>query len=234
MKTSEVASLVLDAITPWYLSSGELNVGEEAELERVRALGAAQVAARAQASAKSQPKSTLRATVPVSDEGKQMAKYAAVANKAMKATTKYGPAVYEKANAALATVTGGKVKDVTDLGSYVGNNPGRLKVASEALLRSGVMLGDVLPRDLIGNDQNLIAIRASAEKLVSSLQAQFLAGSDRSLIQGVDGAAADVLRKKRVKAVLGTYGSEENYFLCHPGGGVPAEDFAWYRAVITR
>jgi hypothetical protein len=142
--------------------------------------------------------------------------------------------VYETANAALASVSGGKVKDVADIGNYVGNNPGRLKVASEALLRSGVMLGDVLPRDLVGTDQNLIAIRASAEKLVSNLQAQFLAGSDRSLVQGVDGAAADVLRKKRVKAVLGTYGSEENYFLCHPGGGVPAEDFAWYRAVIAR
>jgi hypothetical protein len=234
MKMSEVASLVLDAATPWYLTSGELNVGEEAELERIRALGDAQIAARARASAKSQPKSTLRATVPVSDEGKQMAKYAAVASRAAKAVGKYGPSVYETANAALASVSGGKVKDVADIGQYVGNNPGRLKVASEALLRSGVMLGDVLPRDLVGTDQNLIAIRASAEKLVSNLQAQFLAGSDRSLVQGVDGVAADVLRKKRVKAVLGTYGSEENYFLCHPGGGVPAEDFAWYRAVVAR
>lgn len=215
-----VAETVADIATPWFLSSGGLNSNEEAELARIRALGDADFQRRAQ----------LRATEPAVPKG-NMAKYGELASRAAKATVRYAPAVIDKAEQALAKVSGGKVSKVTDLAGYVGSNPARLKVASEALLRSGIMLGDVLPRDLIGNDVQLMQIRQSAESLVKGLQGQYLQGSDRTLAQGQAAIAADVLRKKRVKAALSVYGSAETYFLCHPNGGIPAEDFAWYQAV---
>lgn len=219
-RASEIAATVFDVATPWFLTSGSLNSNEDAELARYRALGDAHFQREAQ----------LRATAPAAPKG-NMAKYGELAKRAATATVRYAPAVIDKAEQALSKVSGGKVSKVTDLADYVGSNPARLKVASEALLRSGVMLGDVLPRDLIGNDVQLIQIRQSAEGLVRTLQGQYLQGSDRSLAQGQAAIAADVLRKKRVKAALGVYGNADTYFLCHPNGGIPAEDFAWYQAL---
>lgn len=164
--------------------------------------------------------------------GETMGKYANVARRAAEATQKYAPAVVSTVNSTLAAVTGGKVATAEEVSSYVGNNPARLKVTTEAMLRAGINMGDVIPRDLIGNDKNMMAIRTSAERLVATLQQRFEAGSDKTLDQGVDNAVADLMRRKRVEAVRGIYGNEAAYFLCHPNGGVPPSDFAWYDTVI--
>jgi hypothetical protein len=159
---------------------------------------------------------------------------AAAAQAAARAAVKYAPAVYQKAKETLAAVSAGKVTLPENVASYVGNSPQRLKIAVDAMVRSGISPDDVLPRDLIGNDKTLAMIRGAADQLAKSLQTQYAAGSDKTLQQGEAAIAADALRRKRVEAALGVYGSGQNYFLCHPNGGIPAEDFAWYRAVVQR
>jgi len=146
----------------------------------------------------------------------------------------YAPAVYDKAKSYLAAATSGKVAAPTAqaLAAYVGNSQQRLTVVGDALIRSGMSVNDVFPKDLIGSDQALMALRASAEKLAVSLRGQFDAGADKVVSgQSGDMIVADVIRVKRVKAVLSVYGSADNYFLCHPNGGVPAGDFAYVRAM---
>jgi hypothetical protein len=158
----------------------------------------------------------------------------ALAARAGQVAVKYAPVVYEKAKNALSAVTAGQVQAPEQIVSYVGNSPQRLKIAAEALVRSGVDVNDVLPRDLIGSDKTLQQIRSAADKIAGSLQAQFASGSDKTLNQGGEAIAADALRRTRVEAALSVYGSGKRYFLCHPNGGIPAEDFAWYDAVIAR
>jgi hypothetical protein len=158
----------------------------------------------------------------------------AVAQAAGRAAVKYAPVVYQKAQEALKAVTGGKEATPEAIAEYVGNSPQRLKIAAEALVRSGISPNDVLPSDLIGRDKTLQVIRLAADRIAQSMQQQFAAGSDKTLAQGEGGIAADALRRRRVEAALGVYGSATNYFLCHPNGGIPAEDFAWHRAVIQR
>lgn len=159
---------------------------------------------------------------------------AVVAARAAQVAARYGPAVVARTQELLKQATANKVSTPAEVPAYVGNSPQRLKVATEALIRAGVRPDDVLPVDLVGQDKTLLAIRASAEAIVNSLQNRFQSGSDKTLQHGEAAIAADALRRKRVEAALGVYGSADRYFLCHPNGGIPAEDFVWYRAVILR
>lgn len=210
---------VVESTLPWYLSPNTLNGNEDIELAQRRLL----------------PPTIDRpgnGKVVNTSLGENMAKYADVAQRAAQAAQKYAPTVVSAVNSTLSTVTGGKVVDITGVSSYVGNNPSRLKVTTEAMLRAGVNMGDVIPRDLIGTDKNMMAIRASAERLVSTLQQRYDAGSDKTLDQGLDNTVIDLMRRKRVEAVRAVYGNESAYFLCHPNGGVSSGDFAWYDTVI--
>lgn len=159
---------------------------------------------------------------------------AQAAQLAVRGAVRYAPAIVDAAKRELSKVTNGKVNDITDLISYVGGNASRMKVATEALVRSGVKVDDILPVDVVGNDAQLQRIRASALTLVGSLQTRFAQGSDTTLAGPVDQIAKDALRKERVQTVLRVYGSQKAYFLCHPNGGVPPEDFVWYERVIAR
>jgi len=60
---------------------------------------------------------------------------------------------------------------------------------------------------------------------------QYDRGSDQSIAATDSDTAKDVLRKQRVEAVLAVYGTPEEYFLCHPNGGVPRADFSWYKSM---
>lgn len=158
--------------------------------------------------------------------------YAQIALVGAEAASKYGPKVYELAKQQLRKVTGGKVKDVAQLAQYVGQSPQRLKIATEALVTAGVPADAVIPTDMIGENQVLARIRQSAQTLMGQMQSQYAAGSDKSLAGSSDDIARDVIRKKRVATALRIYGSAQAYFLVHPQGGIPAEDFVWFDRVI--
>lgn len=155
----------------------------------------------------------------------------AVATRAVAVAQKYGPQAVKAAEKALTKVTNGKVTSIGDVASYA-TDPRRLSVVTKSMAGVGIDLTEAFPADLIGTDNALIQIRNSAQRLLAGAQTRFEAGSDQSISQGVDSIAADIFRRKRVEAVLQTFGSETNYFLCVPTGGVPAEDFAWYKSVI--
>jgi hypothetical protein len=156
----------------------------------------------------------------------------ALAVAAGSAAVKYAPAVYDAAKSALSKATGNKVTDPANIATYVGNNASRMTVVADALIRSGVAVDDIFPHDLVQSNPNLRLMRDSALRLATTLKAQFDAGSDKIVKpQSSDEMAADVVRVKRVRAVLDVYGSAEKYFLCHPNGGVPATDFAYVQAM---
>jgi len=162
-----------------------------------------------------------------------MPNYSEIAAKAAAAARRYAPAVVDKAKSTLAQVTNNKVSDLNGLRSYVGDSPERLKVVSEALLHSGVMLGDVLPRDVIGTDVALVQIRNSAEKLIVNMRAQYEGSRDHTMDLTDDQIAADVIRKQRVRAALQIFGSETNYFILNPkNGAISANDFVWYNTLF--
>lgn len=165
---------------------------------------------------------------------RNMADVKTIASRAKDVTLKYAPSVLNSVNEYLNKATGGKVTNVTDVTSYVGNDAARLRVTTEAMLRGGVAIDDILPKDLTGSNQQLTKLREVGLALVATLGSQYDRGSDKSLAQGPANIAADVLRKKRVRAVIDVYGTKENYFLCHPNGGVPVEDFVWYDQVIRK
>lgn len=155
-----------------------------------------------------------------------------IAMAAGSAVAKYGPDVYKTASDLLKKATGGKVADMAQIVPYVGKSQQRLTVVADSLIRAGVPADAVFPADIARTQPALMAMREAAMRLGDALKAQFDAGADK-VIPGpsaVD-AAADVIRVKRVNAVLEVYGTEERYFLCHPGGGVPAADFAYVRAM---
>lgn len=155
--------------------------------------------------------------------------YAQAAQLAGTAVTRYAPKVLELAKAGLAQATSGRVKDVAAVGQYVGKSPERLSIVAGALARAGVRVDDIISVDAAGSDAKLAAIRSGLLASVSNMQNRYDSASDDSLPQGVEG---DIMRKKRVQTALRVYGSEEAYFLCHPNGGIPRGDFAWYAAVI--
>jgi hypothetical protein len=156
----------------------------------------------------------------------------ALAAAAGRAAVQYGPAVYDMAKNALAKATNGKVSDPKDVASYVGGSPQKMTLVANALIRSGVNPNDIFPSDIVATQPALQAMREGAMRLAANLQQQFNAGADRVIPgQSANDAAADAIRLKRVRAVLEVYGNEEKYFLCHPNGGVPASDFAYYKMV---
>jgi hypothetical protein len=146
--------------------------------------------------------------------------------------TRYSPQVMQAAKRALAQATSGKVTDAADIPKYVGSSSQRMTVVGDALVRSGVAPDEVFPLDIVQSNPQMMAARTAAMALGQQLAAQFAAGADKVVPgQSSTDIAADVIRLKRVKAVLSIYGSETNYFLCHPNGGVPPADFAYAKAV---
>lgn len=157
---------------------------------------------------------------------------AQVAMAAGTAAVHYGPAVYDKAKQYLSKATNGKVSNASDIVNYVGKSNQRMTVVADSLIRAGVQVDGIFPADIAMIDPAMKAMKAAAQALAYSLSRQFEAGADKVIpAQSAPDAAADVIRLRRVKAVLSVYGSPETYFLCHPNGGVPASDFAFAQAV---
>lgn len=152
-----------------------------------------------------------------------------IAANAASAAAQYGPEVLAKARDMLKKATSGKVTNVNGLKSYIGGSAERLSVAGGALVRAGLSPDDIIPKDMIGSNSALQAIRATLDKTASAMQSTYNKGSDTTLNDDVEG---DVVRRRRVEAAIRVYGNEETYFLCHPTGGIPRADFVWYRAVI--
>jgi len=213
-----------EALLPWWANASSLNKGEDAELKK-RLSMAPEITPGSKG---------LRVTEPAPSGVKSMPDYRAIATRAAAAASKYAPAVIDRAKSTLATVTNNKVTELSAVPAYVGSNANRLKVVTDGLLNSGVMLGDVLPRDLIGDNEELMQIRAGAERLVGQLRAKFQQGADSTLEITDERIAADVIIKRRVKAALQIFGSAENYFLVNPNGGISVKEFAWHDAVIRR
>lgn len=157
--------------------------------------------------------------------------YQVLATGAVTAAKKYSPAVIAKAKSVLAAATGGAVTDVKQIPKYVGGDAGRLAIAAGALSRAGFHVDDLVNVDLAGQDANLAKIRARLLGEAETLQTRFDSGADTHLSQSVEG---DIIRKRRVAAALRVYGSEGTYFLCHPNGGIPRDDFAWYAAMFSK
>lgn len=148
------------------------------------------------------------------------------------AAVRYGPSVVDAASNMLKKATGGKLTSLTDIPKYVGNNPARMQVVADSLVRSGFDVNDVFPEDIASTKPELRMMREAGLRLQATLKQQFDSGADKVLgSQTADQAVADILRIKRVKTVLSIYGTAEKYFLCHPNGGVPSSDFAYYEAV---
>lgn len=156
---------------------------------------------------------------------------AQVAISAAQQAARYAPVVVDKASKLLAKATGGRVKSVADIPAYVGSNASRLSIAAGALNRAGVDANDIIPEDVVGMSPALQQIKARLTAEVVNLRNRYDQGADRTLSEGVEG---DILRKKRVSTALRVFGSEESYFLCNPNGGIPREDFAWFRALFNR
>jgi len=159
---------------------------------------------------------------------------ASVANAARGAFSRFAPDLAAKAQEQLRKVTSGRVSTPADVIKYVGNNSSRLSVVTDALVRAGAPVDAIFPSDIVATDSALAEMRKAASELATKLQGQFDngAGTDRVLPSASPmDAAADVFRIRRVKAALSIYGTEENYFLCHPSGGIPADDFAHVRAI---
>lgn len=158
---------------------------------------------------------------------------AQIAAAAGRAAMNAAPTIVAAATEQVKKATGGKLKDLTPQAvvDYIGSNPQRLTVVADGLIRAGIAPDDIFPTDLVMNDVNMKSMRDAAAALAARLNASYAAKSDRSLSQSVDQSVADVLRVKRVMAILSVYGSAENYFLCHPNGGVPMEDFAYHQSM---
>lgn len=151
---------------------------------------------------------------------------------AAKATGK--PGLWEKTQSLLSNATGGKVSSVADIANYVGSSTNRSVVVADALMGAGMHPNEVLPDDLIGSIPALQKAKERAMVRLGEMRVKYDAGSDHTL-DAADPAkdlVDDMIRRRRVEAVLSVYGSESTYFLCHPNGGVPAADFVWYRKVI--
>lgn len=156
----------------------------------------------------------------------------ALAVTAASAAARYGPKAITAAEGMLRKATGGKLTSISDIPKYVGKNTARMTVVADSMIRSGFSADDVLPQDLISATPELRMMRQAADRLVGELKQQFDSGADKVLpAQSAEDGASDVIRIKRVKAVLSVYGSVEKYFLCHPNGGVPSADFAYYASI---
>lgn len=152
-----------------------------------------------------------------------------IAQGVVTSATRYAPVVLDQARTLLQKATGSKVATIDAIPKYVGNSPERLAIVTGALARAGFAVNDLVPQDLVGMNPALQSIRATLVRTAGAMQSHFDSGADRTLNNDVEG---DIIRKKRVQVALRVYGSEEAYFLCHPNGGIPREDFAWFNAVI--
>lgn len=156
------------------------------------------------------------------------------ATAASSAAVKYAPAVYEQGMKLVSKATSGRVKSAGDIVDFVKTDPRKLSVVASALATAGVSPDDLVSKDLAAVNPQLAQIRATIERIAASQRDQFDRGSDQIVAASDSDTARDVLRKQRVSAVLAVYGSADAYFLCHPNGGVPRADFAWYKSMGFR
>lgn len=153
----------------------------------------------------------------------------ALARGASQLAKKYSPQIVSNAKTMLSRATDGGAAVLEELPKYVGKNANRMKIAGNALVRAGIDPADVYPDDIVGANQQLLALRQEAEELANTLRSKFDAGADHSLDDR--SIPAVVISLKRTKAALDVYGSEERYFLVNPNGGIPASEFALRRAI---
>lgn len=148
--------------------------------------------------------------------------------------TKYAPVVYDRGMKLVNKATSGRISKASDIADFVKGDARKLSVVAGALAAGGIAVDDIIPRDLAAVNPQLAQIRASVQSVAVNLRSRFDDGSDRTLGASAEDTARDLLRKQRVRAVLDVYGSPDTYFLCHPNGGVPREDFAWYKSMGFR
>lgn len=146
----------------------------------------------------------------------------------------YAPVVYKKGMDLVSKATSGRVKTPADIAAFVKDDPRKLSVVAGALAAGGVSPQDIIPADLAAINPQLAQIRTTIQQIAGQMRGQYDAGSDQLVAATPADVARDVLRKQRVSAVLRVYGSAETYFLCHPNGGIPRADFAWFRSMGFR
>lgn len=147
---------------------------------------------------------------------------------------KYAPQVYDYGMKQVEKATSGRVKKPSDIVDFVKQDARKLSVVAGALATSGISPDDLIPKDLADLNPQLAQIRATIVSIAGNMRQQYDRGSDSIVAASDSDTARDILRKQRVQAVLNVYGSPEQYFLCHPNGGVPRADFAWYKSMGFR
>jgi len=153
---------------------------------------------------------------------------------ASQSVVKYAPKVYDKGMQLVSKATSGRIQKPSDIVDFVKGDPRKLSVVAGALAAGGVSVDDLVPKDLAAINPQLAQIRASVETVAMNMRGQFDRGSDSTVAASDLDTARDILRKQRVRAVLDVYGSAEKYFLCHPNGGIPRGDFAWFSSMGFR
>lgn len=231
MSDESLIDSVVGFITPWHLQPGSLNSREAEELARRRSMP---MTITSQAPLGVNPKA-----VKAGKEGLPLSKGKTTGKLMDGATTllsnlvdRYGDQVITVAENQLAKATNGNIRSPQAVPAYVGNDRSRAMVAVGALASAGIHPDHILPEDVVGQNPILAAIRQEAMNTFTRMQSQFNRGSDKTLQIAPSGIANDKIRRKRIEAVLAIYGTKEAYFLCHPNGGVPVEDFTWYDQVI--
>lgn len=233
-----------EGMIPWHLQPSSLNGNEEQMLHEKRTMAptidrtsrpAGYTADnRTQGSPSQGEKVATAKPAPTRQPSGRAGWLTKAANVAGNLYDRYGNEVITLAESKLQNVTGGKVSSLRDVAQYVGKDPARASIVVGATSAAGINPRDVLPEDIVGSNPILRQIIAEAEDTVNAMRNKYAAGSDRTLaVAGrAPDTANDLIRRRRVEAVLSVYDTAEKYFLCHPNGGVPIEDFEWHRTVI--
>lgn len=209
----ETLEELFDSVTPWYLKSRSLNEGE---VERLAAIDRRFI---------HQPQMKKGGSVATGNAKTQ------IISKVVDLVKQNGPAVAEAVMKDLNNASGGKIKSYTDVVPYATDNR-KLSIITKTAALNGVDIRQAFPTELLSSNAEYEALYNSAALLLKNMQSRYQRQEDETLRQGAEGIAKDIARKKRVQAVLNTYGHEDSYFLCHPNGGIPSEDFIWFRAVV--
>lgn len=151
----------------------------------------------------------------------------ALAIRAGTALVSAAPEIKAKAMELLDAATQGKVATPAAIQSFVGSSPDRAKLVTESMIRGGINLSDIISSDLAGKNKDLQMVRASALNVIARLRANYDAKADTTLSQRgtFTDAASALLAIRRVNLAFRMYGSQENYYLMNPTGGIPMEEF---------
>lgn len=145
------------------------------------------------------------------------------------ATLAADPRVIDVVAKNLPAITNGKVKTAKDIVPYVSNNPSKLKAVVDWFARATPFKrDDLMPPDLVRSDI-VRQIAQGVGQIHGDLNAAFMRGASTAIqVHTPRSTAEDVIRIRRIKTVLDVYGTWERYKLCHPNGGVPDEDYAFF------